>query len=549
MRFEIPSPPGGVFVTPAEACLSRDGEMLAFVVVPRDSAGASRIFVRPAGSTDARALSGTEGGSLPFWSPDGRSLGFFANGKLLRVALDGSQPVVLCDAPDARGGCWSRDDIILFAPNNTGPIARVSASGGTPVPVTIVDAAKHEFGHRYPQLLPDGKHFLYVAVGAGNKYTTFAASLAGGAPVAVCEGGSAARYADPGYLLYLESGVGYGTRRLFAQRFDPGKLRTQGDPALVAADVRSNNIAYPDIAVDEHGTLVVQRYADPRFDLDMRDRQGAVVRTVARQLDATGFALSLDGRRVAYSAGDPGDLWVRDVETGVARRLTFNNSFFYSMIWSHDGKRIAYAPQVAGTNYEIRIKAADGSSPDSLLFRGPALFAFPMTWSTDNRWIVAQVSDSTGAYDLWRLPTAGQGRPQVYQQTSENEASAELSPDGRWLAYTAAAQGKLTLYVDSFPQPGNKHEIAVDEPVGLDWVTDGELIVVNARNDVLSIPVKTSPTFEAGAAHRVFRTPPGIGVLGVARGGQLFLTGRVDLRPETSRLEVVVDWPKLIAGK
>jgi hypothetical protein len=124
-----------------------------------------------------------------------------------------------------------------------------------------------------------------------------------------------------------------------------------------------------------------------------------------------------------------------------------------------------------------------------------------------------------------------------------------LSPDDRWIAYIAVQQGKPTLFVDSFPQPGNKHEIAVDDPNGLDWVTEGELIVVNSRSEVFSVPVKTSPTFEAGTARRIFRAPPGVAVLGTANGGQRFLTGKIDARPETSRLEVVVDWPKLIARK
>jgi dipeptidyl aminopeptidase/acylaminoacyl peptidase len=549
LRFEIPSPPGGVFAGPAETTLSQDGEMLAFIVTPRDSAGVSRIFVRPIGSTDARVVTGTDGGTLPFWSPDGRSLGFFAKGKLLKVALDGSQPVVLCDAPDARGGCWSANDVILFAPNNQGPIARVSASGGSPASVTAVDVAKHEFGHRYPQFLPDGKHFLYVAVSTGNKFTTFAASLAGGPPVAVCEGGSAARYAAPGFLLFLEPSPGYGSRRLLAQRFDAGKLRTQGDPILVSAGVRTNNIAYPNVAVDAHGTLVVQRYEDPRFDIEFRNRSGAVVRDVAKQLTALGFTPSPDGDRVAYEAGDPGDLWVRDVTTGVSRRLTFNNSFFFSLIWSRDGKRIAYSPQIAGTNYEIRTKAADGSSADSLLFRGPALFSIPMSWSADGRWLVAQCSDSTGAYDVWRVPMAGQGKPEIYQRTPENEVQAELSPDGRWLAYIVAEEGKNTLYVDSFPQPGSKHEIAAEDPNGVAWLANGELLYLNSRSDVFSVPVKTSPTFEAGTSHRILKLPSGVGVFGIAREGQLFLTGRIDLRAETSRLEVVVDWPQLLEGK
>ena len=555
IRFEIPSPPGAIFASPGEACLSPDGEMLAFVATPRDSAGNARLYVRPIASTDARVLAGTEGVSLPFWSPDGHTLGFFAKGKLLKVALDGSQPVVLCDAPDPRGGSWSPGNVIAFAPNNQGPIARVSASGGSPAPVTTIDAARHEFGHRYPQFLPDGKHFLYVAVGANSNYTTFAASIDGGSAVAVCEGGSAARYSAPGFLLFLAPDFllgGNGEGRLLTQRFDLGKMRVQGDAILVTDNVRSNNIAYPNVAVDSHGTLVVQRFENPRVDLDLCDRRGTVVRAAAKQFETGSVALSPEGRRIAYASNEPTDVWLRDVESGLSKRLTFNNAFFYVMIWSRDGRRIAYAPQVGGTSYEIRTKPADGSSADSLLFRGPALFSFPLSWSSDGRWLVAQCSDSTGAFDLWRIPAAGQGKPEIYQRTPENEVAAALSPDGRWLAYVAEQGAKHTLYVDSFPAPGSKHEVAAEDPARLWWLTNGELLYANSRatrTEIFSVPVTTSPTFEAGASRLVLKLPPRTSLFDIAAEGQLLLTGQVDARAETSRLEVMLDWPKVLEGK
>jgi serine/threonine protein kinase/Tol biopolymer transport system component len=549
IRFEIASPPGATFQAPAEASLSPDGKLLAFVAAVSDSTNAARIYVRPLGSTDARALAGTDGASLPFWSPDGRTVGFFAKGKLLTISLDGGQPVVLCDAPDSRGADWSADDVILFAPSSEGPIARVSARGGSPKPVTTVDATRHEFGHRYPQFLPDGKHFLYVAVGAESDFTTFAASLDAGTPVAVCKGGSAARYAPPGFLLYLEASPGYDLKRLLAQRFDAGHLRTIGDPILVSADLRSGNIADPNVSVDDRGTLVVQHFETWRFDVDVRDRRGTLLHSAVKQLPGIGFTLSPDGRRLAYAGEDPSDLWVRDVESGVSRRLTFNSSFVFNVLWSRDGKRIAYSPQTSGTNYEIRTKWVDGSSADSLLFRGPALFAFPVTWSTDGRWLVAQCTDSTGAYDLWRIPMTGQGRPEIYQRTIENESTADLSPDGRWMAYVAGTGGKNRLYVDSFPNPGSKHEVAVDDPSWEAWPTNGELIVVDTRDNVFSVPVTTSPTFESGAPRRILNLPSGTVPIGVARGGELFLTMKIDRRTESSRLEVVVDWPQMLQEK
>jgi serine/threonine protein kinase len=167
MRFSLEAPRGTILAQPAELALSPDGTMLALVA--SDSVGKPSIYIRPLASAEARVLPGTELGSLPFWSPDNRTVAFFSGGKLRKIAVGGTEPVVLCDAPDARGGDWSKDGVIVFAPNNQGPIARVSQNGGAPEPVTTINAARGERGHRYPQFLPDGKHFLYVAVGAGER--------------------------------------------------------------------------------------------------------------------------------------------------------------------------------------------------------------------------------------------------------------------------------------------------------------------------------------------------------------------------------------------
>ena len=227
VRFELNAPEGTTLKNTAEPALSPDGTSIVFGVT--DAAGVDRLYFRALASPDARVVPGTEGAALPFWSPDGRMLGYFANAKLFKVALDGSAPIALCDAPDGRGGAWSPDGTIVFAPNNQGSIVRVPANGGKPVEVTKLDKTRGERGHRYPQFLPDGKHFLYVAVGVGDDVVTYAASLDGGDAVKVCQAGSAGRWASPAFLLYLDRGVNSDRRRLLAQRFDPATLRATGD--------------------------------------------------------------------------------------------------------------------------------------------------------------------------------------------------------------------------------------------------------------------------------------------------------------------------------
>jgi Tol biopolymer transport system component len=549
MRFSISAPPGTTLHYPAEAELSSDGRAIAFVA--DDSAGISRLYVLALSAPEARVVPGTERGTCPFWAPDGHALGFFADGKLEKVALDGSGPAMLCDAPDGRGGTWSRDGVILFAPNRQGSIARVSESGGTPTPVTKIDEKRHEYGHRYPEFLPDGRHFLYVAVGPKPQYTTFAASRDGGDPVEVCTAGSAVRFAPPGYLLHLDDYTQVAPRRLLARRFDLARLKATGDPELVLDGARSANISYPNIAVDAFGDLVVQHFGIPHFQLNWRDRSGALLGVaIPDQEVVNSVALSPDQRRLAYCGSDPNDLSVRDLATGVSRRLTFRGRFVQNMVWSHDGKQIAYSTQFGSPHYQIRLKAADGSGEDSLVFEGPGLFSTPLSWSRDGRWLLALCSDSTGAMDLWRIPMLGQGKPAPFQLTREDESRGSLSPDGRWVVYVVAERGKSSVYVQRFPDPGSKYQVAVEDVVDAGWCDRGDqLLVVNSKGELFALPVTTSPTFETGVPHKIFTAKPPDLLVAIAPGEQRFLTGRYNPGVGTPTLEIVLGWQKLLGKK
>ncbi|HUK64974.1 MAG TPA: protein kinase, partial [Dongiaceae bacterium] len=387
-RFMIPSPAGTTLTEPAETELSPDGRTIVFTA--SDSGGTSRLYLRTLENPAPRVIPGTERASLPFWSPDGRQIGYFAGGRLRRVSLDGSPPVDLCDAPDPRGGAWSKNGVIVFAPNNLGPLMRVAAGGGAPTPVTTLDSTRHERGHRYPQFLPDGRHFLYVSIGTGAEAPTYRTDLGGARPVEVCRGATMGRYAAPGYLLYLDGDVNAAHRRLLARRFD-GK-RASGDALVVMNDVNSTNFGYANVTTSANRTMVIQHWTLPHQRLVWRDPGGSVIGVATRDLPGFGGTLSPDGTRLAYSGFDPADLYVLDLATGISTRLTFANQSVSAMVWSWDGRRIAFA-RLSGRGWETHVKASDGTGPDSLLFHGPGLFSYPQTWSHDGRWLVVQCSD------------------------------------------------------------------------------------------------------------------------------------------------------------
>ncbi len=548
VRFTMEAPAGTTLQLPAETALSPDGSMMVFVA--SDSVGDPHLYLRPLSSRDARVIPGTNGGGLPFWSPDGRMVAFFAGGKLLKVALDGSPPVALCDAPDPRGGDWSRDGVILFAANNQGPISRVSPNGGTPVAVTHVDKSRGDLGHRYPQFLPDGKHFLYVAIGSAEDVTTFAASLDGGEPEEIVRTGSMARWAEPGYVLFLDTGVNSPRRRLLAQRFDPSSRKLSGDAVLLVDPVSSSNFGYSNAATDPRGTLVVQHQAPAHSRLTWHDRSGALLGVAREDIVAGESGLSPDGTRLAYNDPTVNDMFVLDLHSGVATRLTFQGKRVNRPVWSPDGRTIAFGRITASAGWDTYTKATDGTGPDALLFKGPGLFAYPQSWSPDGRWLVVLCADTTGNFDLWKVPMTGGGAPEIYQHTPAREGGAYVSADGHWLLYEATEGGKLGLYLQSFPEPGAKYQLAVPDVAGALWGNRiDEILVGNTQGEVFAVEVSLENGFRQGASRRLFKLPSTDYFVEATRDHQRFLLGNRKEDASAARLEVVLGWPQLIQGE
>ncbi|HET6372922.1 MAG TPA: protein kinase, partial [Candidatus Polarisedimenticolia bacterium] len=363
--------------------LSPDGKMMTFTVA--DAGGKRSLWLRPLDSANARPIAGAEAGLYPFWSPDGKFLAFFAEGKLKKVDVTGGPAVTICDAPEARGGTWNAAGVILFEPHWREPIHKVQASGGASVPITTLDAAKSETTHRYPSFLPDGRHFLYMAGShivdlKSPLNTIYVASLDGGDRKALVSARSNAVYAS-GYLLYLND------RFLVAHPFDPDRLELTGDPISLAEDVHYESSFFRGVfAVSANGVLA---FAPSVLHDPIRptwyDREGKALGSLTEEQILWQARLSPDGGSVALVIGDPSDIWIYEIARGIKTRLTTDPLNENDPVWSPDGKRLAYWSDrnILGDVYEKRL---DDTGSETALLATPDDES-PTGWSPDGRYL------------------------------------------------------------------------------------------------------------------------------------------------------------------
>jgi Tol biopolymer transport system component/predicted Ser/Thr protein kinase len=507
LRYQISTPGSATAQFPA---LSPDGRNLAFVT---SNGGPNQVWVRALDALDARPLAGTDGATYPFWSPDGVYLGFFAGGKLKKIAIAGGPPQTLCDASSGRGGAWNREGVILFSPSPVGVFLRVPASGGTPVPVAKVVENAGAQGYRFPVFLPDGVHFLYRASSDKPESSgVFVGSLAGGAAVRLLPDSSYALYAPPaapgaaGHLLFRREST------LMAQPFDAPHLKTTGDIFPIAEQVAGGpNIGSGAFSVSENGMLVY-RPADavPGSELVWRDRAGKRLgAAVGKPGRFAEMALSPDEKTVAVTArdGSQGDIWLEEMGRGVLSRFTFRSGVNRIPIWSPEGSRIVFAFQSlssGGGSADIYQKPAGGNGQEELLLHG-GIDAFPDDWSPDGKLLVYEQTGQNTAVDLWLVPLSGDRKPVPYLQTPFNEIGARFSPDGRWLAYQSNESGQFQVYVQTVPLSGAKYQISTSGGNSPHWRRDGkELFYVSGDQKLMAVPVKLGATVEAGTPQPLF---------------------------------------------
>jgi len=542
MRFSVMTPENATVIPDPTSCaVSPDGRLLGLLAA--DSSGTARIWTRPLESLEAQPLRGTENAYLFFWSPDSRQIGFFADGKLKKVAASGGSPEVLCDASDARGGSWSKEGVIVFAPVAAGPLMRVSDDGGEPVEVLEPDSSRRETGLRWPWFLPDGKRFLFVGLPSrqGN-FDVYVGSVGSKERKRILASGAAATYAEPGYLLFVRNG------RLTAQRFDRRRLEPTGKPTpLGEAPPPSSWAGAPSASASANGVLAHLAAGLPDTKLVWLDRSGKPQGTVPVPPGRyENLSLSPDGRRLVVqkrSSATATDLWMVEPSRGTSSRFTFRPSASRP-VWSPDGSRIAYEWSGDGPR-DIYLKPASGAGAEQPLFRSSALFKNLSQWSPDGRYVIFSQPEAETGWDVWLLPLEGDQKPVPYVRSPFNELNGAISPDGRWMAYLSDESGRYELYVESFPTPGNRYPISVATgPAGIWWSPNGrEMIVIGADWTILSVDIQTTPSFKAGAPRPLFKARQDVAAFTAAPDLWRFLVAVPAGEASTSAITLEVNWP------
>jgi serine/threonine protein kinase/Tol biopolymer transport system component len=519
-RLEITTP---ATTSPLQFALSPDGRRLAFVVSTSQTTG--QLWVRALDQVSPQPLAGTENASGPFWSPDGRRLGFFADGKLKLVDLvTAGAPVVLADVNlNGGGGTWNAEGVIVFGAGPGRPLMRVPASGGTAVEVTHVGAG--ERGHLGPQFLPDGRHLLFFEVLSGQQQGTVAvASLDGGEPTPVVGSATAAAYAPPGYLLRVSQGV------LVAQRFDAARASLSGDPIPVAQGIFENVANFrAGFSVSAAGLLAHRSGGGAaQHQLVWLDRTGKVLGTIGPPDEnaTTSFSLSRDGRRVANARQVQGnyDVWLTDVARGVPTRFTFDPAGDLSPVWSPDDTRVVFRSlnrNGFGAS-DLFVKPANGATDERPLLVTPQA-KIALDWSSDGRFLLYANQDPRTQSDLWALPLTGDAKPVPIVHTAFDETQGQFSPDGRWVAYTSNQSGSRDeVYVVPFPEAGGKWQVSTEGGSQPRWRRDGkELFYVAADAKLMAVPISVAPQSRALTAG----TPVALFPTHLARGAGISLTG------------------------
>jgi Tol biopolymer transport system component len=553
MRFAVAGPAGVTVLTDAtSAAISPDGRRLAFVGV--DGAGSVRLYVRALEDLSVQPLAGTENAVMPFWSPDSRFVGFFAEGKLRKVAVSGGSPEVISDAPYGRGGSWNRDGVIVFAPSTLGPVLKVSANGGAAVQVARPDAARGETGLRFPCFLPDGRHFLYVALPRkGDSFDVYAGTLDGREPIRVMSAGSAPIYAEPGYLIFAAGD------RLVAQRFDADRLQPVGDETLLGvAAPASGTEGAALLSASANGVLVTTATTPRDTRLVWLDRTGRPLGTVPIPPGSYGSpALSPDDRRaIVTKASSPTsyDLWMVDLQRAVTTRLTFDGSvesgggIGVAAVWSPDGRQAAFECDRSGIADIYGVLASGAGQPEPLV-QSSVIFKSPVAWTPDGKYLVFAQLVKGSQYDLWLMPLEGDRKPVPHLRTPFNESLAAISPDGRWLAYDSDETGTQEIYVRSFSEPGEKYRISSSGGSGLQWSRDGRELIYwvagqfySAYGPVYSVEVETAPTFRAGQPRLLFTARPDLTGLTATSDLSRFLAVVPAEGADPPSLTVTLDW-------
>ncbi|MBI3470973.1 MAG: serine/threonine-protein kinase [Candidatus Solibacter usitatus] len=532
--------------------ISPDGSRLVYTSRHGDT---TRLCLRRLDQFEIKPLAGTEGGLYPFFSPDGRWLGFAADGKLKKIPVDGGSPTVICDSgPLPTGASWNPDNSITFSPGFTFGIARVPADGGKAEVFLKPDAAKNESSYLWPQVLPDSILFTVGpdSIASFNEAQIFLAPRGRSGAKTLIAGGACARYLPTGHLVYAYDG------RLLAAPFDPAQGKLQGPALPVVEGVQmAASDGTAQYAVSQTGTLayLAGRMSEGRSRIVMVARNGSEEKNFDVKLAVGEMRLSPDGQRLAlrtFKAND--DIHILDLNSGTAPRFTFEGGDEQSPVWTPDGSRVAYG-SARGAPSSIYWKAADGSGTPQLLTKAENP-RYPSAISPDGKVLIFTEQHPATGSDLWLMPLEDGGtmQPKAWIRTPFHEDKPAFSPDGRWVAYASNESGEAQVFVAQFPEGSVRRQISTSGGTEPLWASNGkEIFYRKPKGDgdvmeVMAVDVVTQPSFGAGSPHLLFerKYQPATGLLAatyaVTPDGQHFILLKPAIGEPVRQIQVVLHW-------
>ena len=548
VRFDTITPAVSDPFDLSSLAVSADGRQLLFVA---NADGQPHVWLHALDSSTSRPLRGTGGASFPFWSPDSRSIAFYADGVLKRLDLDGGLVRTLTKATAGAGGTWNTSGVILFVANPASPISRLSADGGTAADVTRLE--RGQAGHSFPHFLPDGQHFVYYVTANPESRGIYLGQLDGSPSRKVLDADPAAVYAS-GHLLYVRSAA------VFAQAFDINRLELTGSPFQVLDGVQPGTWwgGYGALSAAPGG-VIAARIGGAKFGRQFVwvNRSGEQTGTIGdvRDRRPTGSSVSLDGHQlVFFERGDrSSDLWILDTRRGVSDRFTDHPAEDIFPIWSRDGHHIVFSSNRTGL-FSLYRKKVTGADSEELLLPPHPDEVFATDTSPDGQWLLYQRSSKSG-WDIWALPLhGGDPKPVPILQTDADERSGLLSPDGKWLAYVANGSGPSEVYVQPFPGPGPRAQVSTKGGDQIRWRADGhELFYIGTDGNLMAArfedpkdgqPANVEAPVRLFSTHvgRVVNLPAPTAQYAPSADGQRFLMNNIIQAADQPPVRLILNW-------
>jgi len=539
-RLELTTPP----TDDPTMALTLDGKQIAFIA---NQNRVPMLWVRSLDGNESRALPGTENASNPFWSPDGRSIGFFADGKVKRIDVDGGRPLVVADAANGRGGAWNSDGVILFSPGVSNPIMRVSIRGGPAERATEPNTGGSGPDHRWPQFLPDGKRFLFSStLGAAETRGIFIGSLDKTTPVRVLAA-SAGGFAPPDRLFSTRQGV------LEAFNFNPDTGMVNGDPITIAQGFLGGPAA---VAASATGVLAYRTGSVQRRQLVWVDRKGSVLRAIGEPDTGNNGSpeLSPDEQSAAVFSGRSGDndIWVIELARGLARRITDGPPADAHPTWDPDGQHVIFnTSRFPGHGTQGRASITGG--PAEPLFANGDVRGVVLSWTRDRKYALLRRENPKTNADLIAIATSDL-REVVVSQSPYDDLEGQFSPDGKWVAFVSSDSGRPEVFVQSFPEGRGRTQISTGGGTQVRWSADGKEIFYLAPDGKLmaasvalggatpdvKLPVALFQAYLATGTNVVGNKPQ----YAVSRDGRFLLNAAVE--SPSAPIVVAFNWMKKV---